>query len=252
MRVSPKAKESLDTVIEKFQSGDLSPITKVARIKLDDSAPAQYWSLSNKVLAFVQTEELDCRGFRQWQKVGRKVKKGSKAAYIVRPHTIKKKEEEDDEETVVVGFSPVPVFAASSTEGEAIPAYTPLKLPPLIEVAKEYGIDVEYVPVASDRLGDCTKEGDRIRLGSSDSRIFFHELAHAMHAKIDGSLKSGQQVDQETVAEFTAAVLMEFYGLGDHTGNAWEYINHYAEDPLLAITKAISTVEKVLAILTKN
>ncbi len=69
------------------------------------------------------------------------------------------------------------------------------------------------------------------------------------NARIDGKLKGGQQIDQETIAEFTTAVLMDFYGLGDHTGNAWKYISQYAGDPLVAITKALGTVEKVLGVL---
>ncbi|MBU0569211.1 ArdC family protein, partial [Patescibacteria group bacterium] len=90
MKLSIKAQASINKVIEKFKTGDLSPISKVARIQLDKSAPAHKWSLPNKIIAFVQAEELDCRGFRQWQQVGRHVKKGSKAVYIFRPHTIKK------------------------------------------------------------------------------------------------------------------------------------------------------------------
>lgn len=69
MKLSAQAQTSINKVIEKFKTGDLSPISKVVRINLDKSAPANNWSLSNKVLAFMQSKELDCRGFRQWQKV---------------------------------------------------------------------------------------------------------------------------------------------------------------------------------------
>jgi hypothetical protein len=47
-------------------------------------------------------------------------------------------------------------------------------------------------------------------------------------------------------------VLSDFYGYGDNSGNAWKYISHYAKDPLVAITKALGTVEKVLAVLLKE
>lgn len=249
--LSPNAQSSLDRVVERFKTGDLSPISNVARIRIDPNAPAFKWSLSNRVLAFVQSEELDCRGFRQWQQVGRNIKKGSKAVYIVRPHTVKRKDEEEEKDEVIcVGFSYIPVFAASCTEGDnSLPGYEPVELPPLADVTKRFGIQVEYVPIAPDRLGDCRPDGSKIRLGSHDPKVFFHELAHAIHARIDGDLKGGQQVGQETIAEFTTAVLMDFYGLGDHSGNAWNYIGQYAKDPLVAITKAMGTVEKVLAVL---
>lgn len=250
MKLSLKAQESLSKVIKQFKTGDLSPISKVARIRLDESAPARKWSLSNKILAFMQAGELDCRGFVQWQKLDRQVKKGSQAVYIFRPHTITKKNEDEEKEAICIGFSTVPVFPASSTEGEtSLPGYLPEELPPLLEIAQKFGIDVNYVPVTPDKLGDCKIDGSSIRLGSHDTRVLFHELTHAIHSRIDGGLKAGQQVDQETVAEFTTAVLMDFYGLGDHTGNAWKYINQYADDPIIAITKALGTVEKVLQVI---
>jgi hypothetical protein len=119
----------------------------------------------------------------------------------------------------------------------------------LFDVAQKFNIAVDFVPVAPNKLGDARIDGSKIRLGSNDPSVFFHELTHAIHARIDGELKGGQQADQETIAEFTAAVLMDFYGLGDRSGNAWRYISMYAKDPLLAITKALGTIEKVLAIL---
>ncbi len=252
MKLSDKAQTSINRVIEKFQSGDLSPIREVVSIRLDRSAPASRWSLSNKILALVQAEELDCRGFRQWEEVGRHVKKGSSAIYILRPSMVRKVKVTNGEEEAFltcVGFSSIPVFAASDTEGKELPTYRPVTLPPLYNVAKKFHILIKYLPIAPDRLGDTRPDGSKIRLGSQDPSVFFHELAHAIHAKIDGGLKGGQQIDQETIAEFTSAVLMDFYGLKDNTGNAWRYISHYSNDPLIAITKAMGTVEKVLAVL---
>lgn len=253
MKLSEKAQTSINKVIAQFQAGDLSAISKVVRIKLDPAAPAYSWSLSNRVLAFIQSGELDCRGFRQWQNLGRTIKKGSRAVYIMRPHTIKKENEDNQEERICIGFSAIPIFAASDTEGEELPYISKLqKFPPLLDVAKKFGISVAYVPVTSDKLGDADTQGNKIRLGSQDPRIFFHELAHAIHARIEGELKGGQHIEQETIAEFTTTVLMDFYGLGDHTGNAWNYINHYSSDPLTAITKALGTVEKIVGVLLEK
>ncbi len=256
MKLSEKAQASITKVIEKFKTGDLSPVTKVARIKLDPSAPARNWSLSNKVISFIQSEELDCRGFKQWEKVGRKIKKGSEAVYILRPITIKTIKEENGEkveEYACVGFASVPVFAASCTIGDqTLPSYQPIELPKLIDTAKKYNINVSYIPISPDRLGDCNKDGSQIRLGSHNPAVFFHELAHAIHARINGGLQGGQHTEQETIAEFTAAVLMDLYGYPDHTGNAWRYISQYAKNPLIAITKAMKTVESVLQILLEK
>jgi hypothetical protein len=256
MQLTKKAQESLERVIERFKSGDLSPIVKVARTRLSATAPSQRWSLCNRVLAYAQTDEFDCRGFKQWQQVGRTIKKGERAAYIFRPHVTKLHFDQvhADESTVIcTGFSTVAVFAASSTVGETqLIEYAPTKLPPLIKAAEKLGVDVSFIPALPGRLGDCTTDGTRIRLGSKEPRVFFHELAHAIHAKIGAPLKSGQHTDQETIAEFTATVLMDLYNLGDHSGNAWHYIAHYADEPMLAIMRALSTVEKVLEVLLQT
>ncbi len=256
MTFSKRAEQSMRKVLQQFKSGDLSPITRVARLRLSEEAPANNWSFANRVLAYVQSGELDCRGYRQWEQVGRLVKKGERAVYILRPvmeRMRKEDSEELEEKYTCIGFSTVPVFAASTTEGSCqLAAYIPVKYPPLYQVAQKMGISVEYVPVSSDKLGDCQIDGSKIRLGSHDTRIFFHELAHAIHAKIDGELKPGQQQTQETVAEFTAAVLMDLYGFEDTTGNAWNYISGYSDEPLLAITKALVTVEKVLQVIINH
>jgi hypothetical protein len=254
MKLSPKAQTSINKVIEKFKTGDLSVVTKIARLQLATDAPVNKWSLSNKVLAFLQSDELDCRGFKQWREVGRTVKKGSSAVYILRPQLAKiEAENEDKEKNICVGFAPIPVFAASCTDGsDSLPSYEPIKYPPLLEVAQKFGIAVEYAPISPDKLGDCQTNGSKIRLGTHESSVFFHELTHAIHARIDGGLKNGQNSTQETIAEFTSVVLMDLYCLGDSSGKAWKYISKYSEDPLIAITKAMGTVEKVLKVLLEE
>lgn len=250
MKLSDKAQASLDRVIERFKSGDLSPITNIARFEIPENAPCFKWSFSNKVLAYIQSGELDCRGFNQWQDAGRKIKKGTKAAFILRPRTMKLEKEGQEPEVICIGFASIPVFPASGTEGEGtLAAYQPKELPPLYDVAKKLGVEVRYMPVSPDKLGSCKPDGTCITIGTEAPEVFFHELAHAIHAKIDGSLKSGQDTAQETVAEFTSSVLMDLYGLNDTSGNTWQYIKMYANDPLEAITKAMATVEKVLQVL---
>lgn len=255
MKLSKKAQLALDKVIAKFRSGDLSPIVKVATIRLDGDAPSLKWSFGNRVIAFVQTGgELDCRGYKQWQAAGRQVKKGSRAAYIIGPVTVSKTKVNDagEEEKYkqLVGFHTIPVFAYNQTEGEDDTAldYTPKDPPPLIEVAEKLGVQVSFTPLVG-AYGQVTADGKEMRLATNDPETFFHELAHAAHARLEGKLRGGQDEEQETVAEFTAAVLMEMYGYGDRSGNAWEYISQYADDPLTAVSKALDVVGKVVGLL---
>jgi hypothetical protein len=253
MKLSDKAKEALDRVVEQLKKGDLSPIIKIARIQRQgDPIPSERWSLCNRILAYIQTGSLDCRGYRQWQQAGRHVRKGERAAYILAPCLAPVEDEKTGEVVPVLkGFRPIAVFADSQTDGEALPVvdYSPRELPPLADVADRLGIDIAYRPLPPGRLGRCEATGSRIELGTHDPHVYFHELGHAAHARVEGRLRGGQDPRQETVAEFTGLVLMHLYGLGDRTGNSWRYIQSYAADPLLAIVKALSTVEKVLALL---
>jgi hypothetical protein len=242
MRLSDRARASLDAVIERFKAGDLSPITEVARITLPDDAPARKWTMSNRVLAYAQTGSLDCRGYRQWQAVGRQVQKGSTSAYIFGPILV------DDEEggKKLVGFKTIPVFPYHDTQGEGLD-YSPKEPPPLMEVAERLGVDVSYGPMALGVLGSARVDGTAISLGTQDPAVWFHELAHIAHRQVKGELQGGQDPHQEATADLTAAVLMDLYGLGDRTGNTWEYISSYnPEDPIRAIMRATDEVGPIL------
>ena len=249
MKLSPKAQASLDRVIEQFKTGDLSPVVAIARLhRQGDPLPFDTWSFSNRIMAYIQSGSTDLRGYRQWQTAGRQVKKGSTAAFILAPR-IKK---DDDDNAQIIGFLSVAVFPADDTEGDPLPEYdyTPAQLPPLADVARRLGVKTTWQPLPPNRLGQWDAGRSEIDLATHDESAFFHELAHAAHTRIDGpKQRPGQDPTRETIADFTACVLMQLYGLGDRTGNTWQYIAHYHKDPLTAITKALSKVEQVLALL---
>jgi hypothetical protein len=199
-------------------------------------------------LVYFQTGEIDCRGFRQWEEVKRHVVKGAHAAYILGPIHIKEKT--DEAETIkLVGFKSIPVFPASMTEGDPIPqsvSLAPVRLPPLYEVARSWGIKVEYIPFKGDVYGSYQNISKTIRLATHEEKVFFHELGHAGHARLE-TLKGGQDPRQEIIAEFVSCVLMQVYGLRDTTGYTWEYIKSYnPENPIKAIMEALDTIDKVL------
>jgi hypothetical protein len=250
--LSAKAQKAMNTIVDKIKSGDIGPVVKVAKIKQhpDDKIPSTKWTFSNRVLAMFQTGSLDCRGYRQWQQVGRQVQKGSQAAYILGPCTRTVEKENGEDETIVYGFRSIAVFPKSATSGDELPDfdYRPVAFPPLFDVAQGLGIEVEWKPAGKEYLGYCDVSGKAITLGSYNEKTWFHELAHAIHAHIAGELKPGQDCEQETIADFSAMVLAELYNL-DYTGNCWLYISRYNDDPFKAVMGAFSTVEKIIEFL---
>src|SRR5688572_6647202 len=58
---------------------------------LSPDAPSRRWSLANRLL-MLKAGTFDARGFRQWQHVGRKVRKRERAFHILGPRTVKRAE----------------------------------------------------------------------------------------------------------------------------------------------------------------
>ncbi len=259
-KLSEKAAAAMDKVLEQFKTGDLSPVIQCARITPDpaDTKPATKWTTRNRILAYLTTGDLDCRGFKQWKKVGRHVKKredGGIAGYILGPIKVWITDDETNEKRqIVVGYTSIAVFGVSATEGEALPVfdYTPPEPPALTDLAESLGIETVYLAdLPNDSHGDYNPETDKIRIGTHDPRTFWHELGHAMHNRIEkragNELQGGQDPMQETIAELTGCVLAQLYAKRDQTGNAWQYISKYSEKPMLAITGAVDTVSSIMA-----
>jgi hypothetical protein len=241
--MTPNAEKAMQEVIQKFQTGELSELIKIASFEIPASWPSSKWSMGNKMLSYCQARTLNARGFQAWKEVKRQVKKGAHSIYIWAPRMVKK-EEKGEENTRLIGFVPVAVFPIDTTEGEALKEdLTPRVFPPLFEVAARLGVTVKFQPVAPDRLGDCGH--DLINLGTSDPRVFWHEIAHFSHQAIDPEYKDRSSQYKEIVAEFTACVIANLYGY-DYTGTTWEYLKMFSTDPLKAIMKAGQHIERVL------
>ncbi len=191
MKLSSKAQAAFDTVIEKFKTGDLSPIVRIARIphNPDSDVPWDRWAASNRVATMMMSGgSTDLRGYRQWQKMGRQVVKGARAAYILVPMISKYMAEDTEgnevEHTRMRGFRTVAVFAVEDTKGDALPdrGYIPQEPPPLADLAESVGITVSYDARGS--MGSCTVDGKTGRLATHEHEVCWHEPGHAMHAKI--------------------------------------------------------------------
>jgi len=270
MTLTDKAREALNRLLEMFRTGDLpaAVVRTVIRAKTGYERPSDRWSLGNRLLMYLAGTE-DARGYRQWEEVGRHVKKGAKAFYILAPVTRKKtvKEREVDpntgeereverERTVITGFRCVPVFRYEDTEGKPLPEadYNPPEPPPLFDVARRFVGDVKYRPFVGGYYGYFDPSRKEIVLNTHDAHTFFHELAHAVHHQVKpGGLKPGQHADQEIVAEVAAAALCEMYGFTGYIWHGWEYIRHYAgqddRKALKAVMGVLADVEKVLDVI---
>jgi hypothetical protein len=216
--------------------------------------PSSNWSVLNRITIFL-SGTADARGFRQWKKVKRYVKKGAKAVYILVPRIVpgKTKNEDDEETAVLAGFMPKPVFRVEDTDGEPLD-YEQIELPelPLIQRAREWGLKVKAVPGNYQYHGYFSQDKMEIGLASKDETIFFHELAHAAHQRIVGDLRTVSPWEKEVVAELAAAALCKMVGKDSKPlGSSYLYIQHYAEQEGLSPVKAcLRVINKTEAVLT--
>ena len=118
MRKEERFQEASEKLLEMFETGHMPEAVafSIIRRKKGDHIPSMDWSIGNQILMMCNGTT-DARGFKQWKTVGRTVKKGSKAIYILAPLVKKIKEDDPEEEKIIVmGFRPIPVFPIEDTE----------------------------------------------------------------------------------------------------------------------------------------
>ena len=248
----------LDGIIEKFKSGEIPEAVAMASFPVPD-IPSSKWSFTNRLLMFLAGTG-DARGFRQWKAANRWVKKGARAIYILVPCMRKEIDAVTGEEKEVLSyFKPSPVFMYEDTEGEPLD-YEEIDLPdlPLMRRAAEWGISVKAIPGNYRYRGYYSQERNEIALATPEEKVFFHELAHAGHKRLKGSLSAGQDPLQEIVAELCAQALCRLVGkqAKDTTGNSFQYIERYAEtlglSPYAACLRVLGETEKVLSLIVRE
>ena len=252
-----RADATLAEILSMFESGNLpEAIAQTRLVRMRNDRPMCEWSLGNQLLVFVHGTE-DARGFRQWEAVGRRVKRGARAFYILGPCKVKKTERdertgEEAERMIVVGFRAIPVFRLDDTEGEPVeyPDYSPPELPPLWEVAERLAVPVRHLPNGGAERGSYSLTRGEIVLATHDVDTFFHELAHAAHATFE-PLRGGQNPRQEIIAETAAAVLCRLYGYDGFLAEARDYVGFYAgqDKPERAAMRVLADVERVLDVI---
>src|SRR5947207_6633671 len=99
-----KAEAAAAEILKAFQNPNSLPAPLAQLfIRRQDSVPCRSWSWRNQLLVILHGFS-DARGFRQWQEVGRSVKRGERSFHILAPVTRKRTDEKGEERVVVVGF----------------------------------------------------------------------------------------------------------------------------------------------------
>jgi antirestriction protein ArdC len=253
--------EAVKSLIKIFESQTFPEqiALTIIRRREDDpliKMPCQKYSLGNRlIMAYIGKTEL-CGTYRQWQEVGRQVRKGCRAFGIYAPltKTVTDKDETGKEtvKTVLYGFKPIPVFPVESTDGEPLEKYDykPEVLPPFYDICEKLGITVYWKPASRPAYGWYSPSTDSITMQSSDWAVFYHEACHSIRERI---ADTKDIATEEIIAELTSAVLMAMNGINSYQKQAYEYIQDYCEDKspdkvLQVIFKSLNAVEEVVNI----
>jgi hypothetical protein len=249
-----RVKTVLSHILDRFEAGDIPQAIAYTMFPRPD-IPSARWSFLNRLVIHL-SGTTDARGIRQWNRVGRYIKKGSKAIYILVPRLVKRVDpfHPVEERVILAGFLAKPVFRVEDTDGEPLAYQQEHPLPdlPLLDKAKDWGITVSTGSLLLGAYGAFSSASRAILLATPEESVFFHELAHASYERVIEPLRPGQHWDQEIVAELSAQALCHLVGKspGSNLGNSHAYIDGYAKQagltPLAACFRLMDSVERVL------
>jgi antirestriction protein ArdC len=199
------------------------------RAHLDVQGRFHHYSFNNALLIGAQDPGATrvC-GFATWKKLGRSVRKGERALWILAPMVGRRTWTADDEERrPIYGFRPVAVFDVAQTDGDDLPEVCsnlegddPTACFGLLEGrARALGYSVDLTDLPGGTNGDCNFTLRRIRVEERNHpaqrvKTLAHELAHALLH--DGGVERSLA---ELEAESTAYVVCRSLGLdsGDYS-----------------------------------
>lgn len=209
------------------------------------------YSFCNTLLITMQCPDARrVAGFKTWLSLGRSVRKGERAIWILAPSMRKIQDDETKEaRSVLTGFYPVPVFDIAQTDGEELPEVTSLLsgddnglFDRLAVVAGQRSIRIEFADLGS-RNGEydgMTRviqiNADRTR--AQQAKTLAHELAHSILHE-GGYAKTPRDL-AELEAESVAFVVCGTEGL-DTSDYSFGYVTCWSGGG----EKAITTIKEV-------
>jgi len=237
MAANEKIQAIAHDLLTAFQIGTLPTALVQVFIRRNIDVPSKHWTWTNRTVGILRGH-VYAAGFRQWEQLGRHVKKGEHAFYILAPK-LKKEEGEDgadgSDQLVLVGYQPIAVFGYLQTYGEPLPGAEDepafIDALPLIEVARAWDLSVGTYAIADNpkALGYFAP-GVGIGLATENLAVWAHELVHAADQRL-GTF-TGRGIDSEVVAQLGASVLLECLGHSDKSdpGGTYRYIEGYCKE----------------------
>ena len=224
--------KDMDSIMKSLESGvsDFFTSEKYGEY-LKTMTKFHRYSFNNTLLIAMQRPEATLvTGYRNWQSMGRQVKKGEKGITILAPAPKKQKKAQalydqnqmpvldeqgnqkyEEVEVVIPRFKATTVFDIDQTEGEPIQTIAPEEL---TEAVRDFDLfmqaitDISPVPIRFDEIEGSSKgyydnanKEIVIREGMSESQTIktaIHECGHAMLHDRDLMLASGIKKDRET------------------------------------------------------
>lgn len=256
----PVAGKDMNSILKSLEAGVENIFTGDKYTQyLQTMSKFHRYSFNNTLLIAMQRPDATLvTGYRNWQSMGRQVKKGEKGITILAPAPIKKKREQEildqnhkplldadgkprteEVEVVIPRFKPTTVFDISQTDGEPIETLAPEEL---TEAVADYDLFMEAitavspVPIRFDEIAGEAKgyyhSGDKeivIQKGMSESQTIktaIHETGHARLHDKDIMEKQGIEKDRltkEVEAESVAYCVCSAFGV-DTSEYSFPYI----------------------------
>lgn len=210
---------------------------------LDCCSQFHQYSFRNIMLAFSQREDLtQLAGMRQWNKLGRHIRKGEKGIMILAPMSVSdKRAGQDDPDARITLFRPVYVFDVSQTEGAELPDHprasgdVTLILPALEACVRGANITLDYVEDGLDDADGRSYGGRIALLAELEPPDKFSVLAHEFaHEKLHHKGPREEKTIRETEAEATAYVVCRHFGVASE---ASDYLLLYDATPKVLLER---------------
>ncbi|MCM3358109.1 ArdC family protein [Psychrobacillus sp. MER TA 171] len=245
-KTAEEMQEEVQVLLDTLQTGVLNfqyePEAFKAMLAMQSLIPT--YSFRNMMLIRAQMPHARfIASFLKWKELNRSVRKGEKALRVLAPRIIKEIDEASGiEESKLIGYTSVPVFDVSQTDGDPLPI-DDYKLELTGESEEAIRI-FEWVKLLASEDNCPLKNGDAEGACGYYNRVehyimvdqnlsinhraktAVHELVHSRVHRHD--TKSSKE-EKECVAEGTAFIICSYFGL-DTSNYSFEYVYGWSKD----------------------